>query len=66
VPELAGPERLQMVDLARQASRARLLGRRVVGVPVPGAAGRAMRSGALCPSTPGPRGRTTFASWLAD
>ena len=66
VPDLAGPERLQMVDMARRASAARGLGRRVVGVPVPGAGGRAMRSGALCPTTPGPRGRTTFAAWLAD
>jgi uncharacterized protein YbjT (DUF2867 family) len=66
VPELAGPDRLQMVDLARRVSQARRLGRRVIGVPVPGAAGRGMRSGALCPSGPGPRGRTSFDSWLAD
>ena len=66
VPDLAGPDRLEMVDLARRVSKARLLGRRVVGVPLPGAAGRAVRSGALCPSGPGPRGRTTFDAWLAD
>ena len=66
VPELAGPDRLQMVDLARRVSQARRLGRRVVGVPVPGAAGKGMRAGALCPTGPGPRGRITFDAWLAD
>ncbi|MQW78151.1 3-beta hydroxysteroid dehydrogenase [Nocardioides sp. dk4132] len=65
VPDLAGPERLSMVDLARRVSQARGLGRRVVGVPVPGAGGRAMRSGVLCPTGDGPRGTTTFADWLA-
>ncbi|NPC98222.1 SDR family oxidoreductase [Nocardioides sp. zg-DK7169] len=65
VPDLAGPERLDMVDLARRVSEARGLGRRVVGVPLPGAGGRAMRSGLLCPTGEGPRGTTTFAQWLA-
>ena len=64
-PELAGPDRLQMVDLARRVSRARGLGRRVVPVRLPGAAGRAMRSGALVPAGDGPRGRVTFDEWLA-
>lgn len=62
-PELAGPERLQMVDLARKAARGR---RRVIGIPVPGAAGKAMRAGALCPTGPGPRGTVTFDAWLAS
>lgn len=61
-PELAGPERLQMVDLARKVAH----GRRVVPVRVPGAAGRAMRTGALVPTDDGPRGRVTFDAWLAD
>jgi uncharacterized protein YbjT (DUF2867 family) len=60
-PELAGPERLQMVDLARKVAH----GRRVVPVRVPGAAGRAMRTGALVPTGDGPRGRVTFDAWLA-
>ncbi|WP_307827900.1 SDR family oxidoreductase [Nocardioides sp. SYSU D00038] len=64
VPDLAGPERHDMVDLARRVSRARGLGRRVVPVRVPGAWGRGFRSGALCPTTDGPRGRTTFEQWL--
>jgi len=65
VPDLAGPERRQMVDLARTVSRARGLGRRVVPVRMPGAGWRAMRSGALCPTDDGPRGRVTFEEWLA-
>lgn len=63
-PDLAGPERLQMVDLARRVSSARGLGRRVVPVRMPRAAGRAMRSGALTPSSDGPRGTITFEAWL--
>lgn len=65
VPDLAGPERLQMADLARRVSKARGLGRWVIPVPVPGVAGRGMRSGALTPSEDGPRGRQTFTEWLA-
>jgi uncharacterized protein YbjT (DUF2867 family) len=65
VADLAGPDRLQMVGLARRVSEARDLGRRVVPVSVPGKAGRGLRSGALTPTTDGPRGRLTFAEWLA-
>jgi uncharacterized protein YbjT (DUF2867 family) len=65
VPDLAGPERHQMVDLVRKLSQARGLGRRVVPVSFPGAGGRAMRSGALSPTDDGPRGRVTFDEWLA-
>ena len=60
VADLAGPERHPMVDLARRVAG----GRRVVPVRMPGAAGRAMRSGALCPTGDGPRGRITFDAWL--
>jgi len=60
-PELAGPERLQIVDLARKVAD----GRWVVPVPVPGAPGKAMRSGALVPKGDGPRGTLTFDAWLA-
>jgi len=63
-PDMGGPERLQMVDLARKVSRARGLGRRVVPVRLPGAIGRGMRRGALCPSAPGPHGVQTFDEWL--
>lgn len=61
-PELAGPERLQIVDLARKVAR----GRRVVPVRMPGSAGKAMRTGALVPKGNGPRGSLTFDAWLAD
>ena len=63
-PDLAGPEKLQITDLARQVSKARGLGRRVVPVRLPGVAGKAMRSGALTPRTDGPRGQICFAQWL--
>lgn len=67
VPDLAGPQVLAMHDLARRVSRARGLGRRVVPVPLPGAAGRGMRDGSLTAAgDPGATlGRTTFDEWLA-
>lgn len=65
VPELAGPEWWEMVDLARRVSQERALGRRVIGVRLPGAAGRAMRAGALTPVGDGPRGSMTLGEWLA-
>ena len=64
-PDLAGPERLQMVDMSRRVSKARGLGRRVVPVRLPGRMGKQLRSGALTPATEGPRGRLTFEEWLA-
>lgn len=66
VPDLAGPREEQMVDLARRLVRHRGERRRVVGIPVPGAAGRAMRDGGLLPTGPGPRGTLTFDAWLAS
>lgn len=65
VADLAGPERLLMHRLARRVSKARGLGRRVLPVPVPGAAGRGMRDGSLCSGDGSRRGRTTFDAWLA-
>jgi uncharacterized protein YbjT (DUF2867 family) len=64
-PELAGPQEHEMVDLARRVVRAHGIRRRVVGLPLPGAAGRAMASGGLLPTGPGPRGRLTFEQWLS-
>ncbi|WP_345460699.1 SDR family oxidoreductase [Nocardioides marinquilinus] len=63
-PDLAGPEVHRLADLARQVNDHKHLGRRVVEARLPGAAGRAMRSGALTTGGPG-RGRQTFAAWLA-
>ena len=62
--ELAGPQELQMVDLARLLVRAKGQRRLVIGIQIPGAAGRAMADGALLPTEPGPRGRLTFEHWL--
>jgi uncharacterized protein YbjT (DUF2867 family) len=64
VADLAGPERLQMTDLARRVAKARGSARRVVPVRLPGATGRDMRDGSLIPTGEGPRGRQTFAEWL--
>lgn len=64
LPDLAGPQAHDLVDLARRVAHARHPGLRVLGIPVPGAAGRAMRSGALLPSTASHRGRVTFRQWL--
>ena len=50
VPDLAGPEKRELVELSRSVNRERRLGRRVVGVRLPGAWGRGMRSGALTPA----------------
>lgn len=62
--DLAGPERHNLVDLARRVAEARRPGRRVVGVPLPGRTGAAMRQGALLPPSDARRGRTTFQDWL--
>lgn len=62
VPDLAGPEVHEMVTLARRVAAGR---RRVVPVRLPGAAGRAMRTGGLLPTGPGPRGRLGFDAWLS-
>lgn len=65
VADLAGPEVFMVHRLAREVSRARGLGRRVVPVRLPGAAGRGLRDGSLTPDTSAVLGTTTFAEWLA-
>ncbi len=64
--ELAGPREERVPDMARRLASAR--GRRslVVTLPLPGATGRGMRTGALLPTGAGPRGRQTFDEWLQD
>ncbi len=66
VPDLAGPEVLELTDAARRLVRHR--GQRRVVVPFrrPGAGGRLLATGALLPAGPGPRGQQTFTDWLAD
>lgn len=64
-PELAGPEELELVDMARQVHDARGSRRLLLPLTVPGRAGRAMKEGALLPTAPGPRGQQTFGEWLS-
>jgi uncharacterized protein YbjT (DUF2867 family) len=66
VPDLAGPQPEELIDLVRRYVRATGRRRWVVPLTVPGAAGRAMRAGGALPSEPGPRGTQTFAAWLAE
>lgn len=66
VPDLAGPEQLQMADLVRQVRDARGSRRPIVAMRLPGSTGRGMASGGLLPETDGPRGRQTFAAWLEE
>ena len=68
ITELAGPEVHDIVDLARRVAAHPGPGerrRRVVGVRLPGTAGRAMAAGALIPSGPATTGVVTFAEWLS-
>jgi len=61
-PELAGPREESLVDMARRFIAAGGARRRpVVPVHLPGG----MNSGALLPTSPGPRGTTTFDDWLS-
>jgi hypothetical protein len=64
--ELAGPREEQMVEMIRQVKRLRRRRGLVIPVRLPGRAGRQMAEGGLLPSGPGPRGRQTFAEWLAE
>lgn len=63
--ELAGPQVHELVDLARRVAARTGSGRRVVGVRIPGRAGRAVATGALLPTGAVRSGATTFEQWLA-
>jgi len=62
--EMGGPERLPMADLVARVAAARGAGR-VIGVRVPGAAGRAMVAGQLVPDAPWRVGTETWDAWFA-
>ncbi|PPK92423.1 uncharacterized protein YbjT (DUF2867 family) [Kineococcus xinjiangensis] len=64
-PEMAGPEVFHLPDLARRTAAARGARVRVLPLRLPGAAGRAMAAGALCPDGAFTCGSTPFAQWLA-
>ena len=64
--EIAGPQQADLVSLAQATLRSRHQRVAVVPLPVPGAAGKAMRTGALLP---GPDARVvgpTFEVWLHE
>jgi len=66
LPDLAGPDVIELTEMARAVLEARGEQGRVVGLRVPGAAGQAMRTGGLLPS-PGEPWREapgTFAEHL--
>jgi uncharacterized protein YbjT (DUF2867 family) len=62
--ELAGPDPLPVPDMMRRLLRARGSRRPLLTVRLPGAAGKAMASGGLLPTGPGPRGTITYDEWL--
>ncbi|MFE0853404.1 SDR family oxidoreductase [Streptomyces mutabilis] len=65
-PEIAGPDQLDMVDMARRIARARGRRRLVVPVTLPGKVGKAMTTGGLLPRGEYLRGRRTFEAHLAS
>jgi uncharacterized protein YbjT (DUF2867 family) len=64
-PELAGPEQLRMVDMARSIARARGMHKFVLPVSLPGSVGKAMSSGGLLPQGEHDTGKQTFEQYLA-
>ena len=65
LPDVGGPEILQLSDIARAYFRAAKRRTPVVRVPVPGAAGRFLAAGSLC-SPDHKVGTKTFAQWLEE
>jgi uncharacterized protein YbjT (DUF2867 family) len=64
-PELAGPEQLELTDLARAVLESRGSRRLLLPVRAPGAAGRALAEGAVLPTGDPRLGHQTFAEWLS-
>lgn len=63
--DLAGPEQLNMVDMARRIARVQGRHRLVVPLSLPGEVGRAMSGGGLLPRGDYAQGRRTFSDYLA-
>jgi uncharacterized protein YbjT (DUF2867 family) len=63
--QIAGPEVVGAVSLARAWRRAAGARAVLVPTPLPGRLGRALRGGALTTENPDVRGCVTFADWLA-
>ena len=66
LPDAGGPEVQTLGEMARLWRQVRGLRRPVVPLRLPGATGRAMATGGLLPTGPGPRGSVTFTAWLAE
>ena len=64
--EIAGPREERVPDMARRLASARGGRPLVITLPLPGATGSGMRTGALLPTGPGPRGTQTFDDWLQE
>ncbi|MEU4428006.1 NAD(P)H-binding protein [Actinoplanes sp. NPDC024001] len=64
--EIAGPQQLDLVDMARDVIRARHQRRIVLPLRMPGAVGRAMAGGDQLPKGEVTLGRIRFADWLAS
>ena len=65
VHDLVGPQEEDLVDMARRWVAARGGPRRVLGLRVPGRAGRAMRDGTLGGGPGARRGTLSYSDWLA-
>lgn len=65
VGDLRGPNVESVPSMTRRLLRQRGSHRPVLTVPLPGKAGKAMRSGALIPTDPGTVGTQSYADWLA-
>lgn len=63
--QIAGPEQMRMLDVARRIERARGSRRPVLAIPLPGKVGREMAGGGLLPHGDYRTGTTTFAEYLA-
>jgi uncharacterized protein YbjT (DUF2867 family) len=64
-PDMAGPREELLVDMVRQVLKKRSQRRLVVPLRLPGSVGRQMAGGGLLPEGEGPRGKETFAEYLA-
>jgi uncharacterized protein YbjT (DUF2867 family) len=64
--DLAGPREESMVDMVRRYTATTPIRAAVVGIPLPGAFGTALRDGTILPGPEAHLGTVAFAEWLAD
>jgi hypothetical protein len=65
-PDVAGPRRERLADMARAVVSRRGGRRTVIGLPLPGKMGRALRNGDGLPGPDAHLRGPTFADWLRD